>query len=366
MALINCPECGHKISDKAAACPSCGIKIAGNITCCPSCRHTYLTEAPQCPKCSYPNISKQHTPPPSSPAYSQDHGEKRGKGKKTALITIMAAIVIGAAGLYYHQHLKAGREFEEYRLAAQSNDINVVEQYLKAFPDAPQQHINAINARKGKLLQEEQDWKNALASQSTSIVQHYIDTHQDGRFLDDALGQLDSLDWETSKMADSDSAYQKYLEKHPDGKYFNEAEEAIRAIKNRIVTPEETLLVRQIFHQFFLAINEKNEAKLATMVNNILSTFLGKNGATKTDVLDFMKRIYKEDVVSMLWRVDKDLKINKREVGKNEYEYGVEFRAFQSIDRKDTSKERFATYKVTAKVSPDGKISEFNMNKIQK
>ena len=203
----------------------------------------------------------------------------------------MAVIVIGAAGLYYHQHLKAGREFEEYRLAAQSNDINVVEQYLKAFPDAPQQHINAINARKGKLLREEQDWKNALASQSTSIVQHYIDTHQDGRFLEDALGQLDSLDWETSKMADSDSAYQKYLEKHPDGKYFNEAEEAIRAIKNRIVTPEETLLVRQIFRQFFLAINEKNEAKLAAMVNNILSTFLGKSGATKTDVLDFMKRM---------------------------------------------------------------------------
>lgn len=28
MALINCPECGKKISDKAGACPNCGFPIA--------------------------------------------------------------------------------------------------------------------------------------------------------------------------------------------------------------------------------------------------------------------------------------------------------------------------------------------------
>ena len=28
MALINCPECGRQVSDKAAACPDCGYPIA--------------------------------------------------------------------------------------------------------------------------------------------------------------------------------------------------------------------------------------------------------------------------------------------------------------------------------------------------
>lgn len=28
MALIDCPECGHRVSDKAATCPSCGFGIA--------------------------------------------------------------------------------------------------------------------------------------------------------------------------------------------------------------------------------------------------------------------------------------------------------------------------------------------------
>ncbi len=30
MALLDCPECAHKVSDRAFACPSCGYPIAGN------------------------------------------------------------------------------------------------------------------------------------------------------------------------------------------------------------------------------------------------------------------------------------------------------------------------------------------------
>lgn len=30
MALINCPECGKEISDKAASCPNCGCPIAND------------------------------------------------------------------------------------------------------------------------------------------------------------------------------------------------------------------------------------------------------------------------------------------------------------------------------------------------
>lgn len=29
MALMNCPECGHEVSDKAEICTNCGYKIAG-------------------------------------------------------------------------------------------------------------------------------------------------------------------------------------------------------------------------------------------------------------------------------------------------------------------------------------------------
>jgi hypothetical protein len=29
MALIDCPECGHQVSDAAETCPSCGVRLSG-------------------------------------------------------------------------------------------------------------------------------------------------------------------------------------------------------------------------------------------------------------------------------------------------------------------------------------------------
>ncbi len=31
MALIDCPECGHEVSDKADACPSCGLRLTEQL-----------------------------------------------------------------------------------------------------------------------------------------------------------------------------------------------------------------------------------------------------------------------------------------------------------------------------------------------
>jgi hypothetical protein len=49
MALINCPECGKEISDKAASCPHCGNPI-----------YTKEEEYLCCPKCRSKNIHSQH------------------------------------------------------------------------------------------------------------------------------------------------------------------------------------------------------------------------------------------------------------------------------------------------------------------
>jgi len=33
MALVECPECGHEVSDKAKMCPNCGLPIGGGPLC---------------------------------------------------------------------------------------------------------------------------------------------------------------------------------------------------------------------------------------------------------------------------------------------------------------------------------------------
>lgn len=50
MALINCPECGKDISDKALSCPNCGCPI-GNKKFCKFCGEKIAKECVVCPKC---------------------------------------------------------------------------------------------------------------------------------------------------------------------------------------------------------------------------------------------------------------------------------------------------------------------------
>lgn len=55
MALINCPECGHQVSDKAATCPNCGVTLNQNVV-------VNVQASPQanngvkCPKCGGTNL----------------------------------------------------------------------------------------------------------------------------------------------------------------------------------------------------------------------------------------------------------------------------------------------------------------------
>ena len=41
MALINCPECGREISDKAASCPHCGVPITAQVEQSPESTHGF-------------------------------------------------------------------------------------------------------------------------------------------------------------------------------------------------------------------------------------------------------------------------------------------------------------------------------------
>ncbi|MBO5352320.1 MAG: zinc ribbon domain-containing protein [Lachnospiraceae bacterium] len=53
MALLSCPNCGGKISEKAWACPHCKLSM-NEIINCPECGETCLSENEYCPSCGYP------------------------------------------------------------------------------------------------------------------------------------------------------------------------------------------------------------------------------------------------------------------------------------------------------------------------
>ena len=70
-----------------------------------------------------------------------------------------------------------------------------------------------------------------------------------------------------------------------------------------------------------------------------------------------------EDVTNLNWFLTNDYKIKKREVGDEDYEYQVQFSAREEVQLTDGTK-KTNHFKINATVSPDGKVSAFNMSKI--
>lgn len=290
-----------------------------------------------------------------------------GKPKKnhTALIVaIILAIIVCAGCFYFYNNAKSSKEEEAYEFAMKSDDPLVLQTYLDNYKDAPIEHIDSITAHLEMLKQNDNDWNNAVVSGSKQALLDYLSKHPDSEHKAEAEHKIDSLDWVFASNQNTADSYNTYLQEHANGEHVEEATDALKQIKTKTVQPEEKDLVRLALRQFFQAVNSKSESSLEASVAPVLTNFLGKPDATKADVVTFMDKIYKDDIVNMTWRLGNDLKVDKKEVGEDEYEYTASISASQDIDRTDPTKEKHANYKITAKVGPDGLISAMSMTKI--
>jgi uncharacterized membrane protein YvbJ len=120
--LINCPECGHIVSDKAEICPNCGIKIAGNIT-------------PELPKDDEAKESGQE-----KNGKEGDSGKSGKNGLITLLVILIIAIVICGTAYYIYERITEGEENNAYVEAMQSKDTMLLEAFLLKYNNAPQAH----------------------------------------------------------------------------------------------------------------------------------------------------------------------------------------------------------------------------------
>ncbi len=396
MAIIKCPECGRQVSDKAPICPSCGVEIAGKVTTCPQCGCTYFTAIGHCPSCTQsstslvqseppvpptsqvpptppvpsmppvtspatpikpPTSGSRTTPPPPPPT------EKNKTTKKIVLFSFIFALIVCGGVYYLYSSANSEKEQEAYEYAMQSNDPSVLQSFLDNYKDADQAHIDSIRAHLNALMLSDSDWTNAVVSGSKTAIEEYLLKYPDSPHKQEAYNKIDSIDWQTAKNTDTAEGYQTYLDAHVDGNFISEAENAMKKAKSRDLQPEEKDMVSGLFRKFFQSINSRNEDGLTDTCEDILSSLLGKPSATKQDVITFMNKLYKEDVADMTWRLVNDFNIKKREVGDGDYEYQVVFSAQENVIHTDgnTSNDNF---KITATVSPDGKISSLNMARI--
>uniref|UniRef100_A0AB33JF72 Uncharacterized protein n=1 Tax=Prevotella sp. GTC17260 TaxID=3236796 RepID=A0AB33JF72_9BACT len=292
-----------------------------------------------------------------------ENNQKNGKRSSFILGFLIALLACGIF-FYFYTHTTGNKEKEAYEYAMKSTDPNVLQSYLDSYNDAPEEHRDSIIAHLSMLHSIDKDWTNAVVSNSKSMLEDYLAAHPDSPHKQEALSKIDSIDWETVSATNSIDAYNSYMEDHPSGEFFNQAKDAIKAIKAKTVQPEELQMISGSFRNFFHAIETRNEDALLSTVNNVLTSFLGKQDAIKSDVITFMHKIYKEDMTGMQWLLNNNYKISKKEVGEDEYEYTVTFSAIQNTEYTDASKNTQTKYRFNAKTGPDGKITELNMSRI--
>lgn len=406
MAIIKCPECGHQISDKAPVCPSCGVEIAGKITRCSYCGEIYLKGDIVCPHCHKAtggttsdntnirqggrqatsldpamtltrstsentrnglndgiNNNKAQKNANGNPAKGDDDGNNNNKkNRSTLIISILISLIVVGVCYYKYNSAQGNKEREEYEFAMKSDDPMILQTYLNNFKDAPKEHIDSISAHLKRLTQQDKDWSDALIRGSKSALNNFLETYPDSPHRQEALDKIDSIDWEQCKKMNVMELYQAYIENHADGMHYDEAVLALKSIKAEQVSTDEREGISNVFHRFFVSINSKDENGLTSTVNNLVN-FLGKQGATKSDIISFMHKLYKSDVRNMIWTLANDYNIQKKDNGDDTYEYTVSFKAKQDVEKTDNSKHS-TNFKINAKVNSEGKITDFSMTKI--
>lgn len=314
--LIKCPECGHEVSDQAPVCPNCGVKL-------------------------------HQKPKNNTPLY---------------IIIAILALAICGGGYWFYSSTQNDKEEVAYEKAMASGDMAEMQAFLDEYADAPQAHRDSIQSRMTMYNTEMREWNDVVISNSRSALQQYLDEHPDAVHAKDAIRMIDSIDWQSAVSASTPEALKSYIEGHPNGNYVDKANDMIRDMNATVVQPEERQMVSSLLKSFFQGVNMKDESRLTSTVNSLLTSFLGKQNATKSDVIMFMNKLWKEDVQNLNWRLNDDYEIEKKEVGNGEYEFTVTFSATEDVEKSSgTTENRF---RITARINPEGKIRDFNMSRV--
>ncbi|SFG11500.1 zinc ribbon domain-containing protein [Prevotella sp. KH2C16] len=371
MAIIKCPECGHNVSDKAPVCPSCGVEIAGKVSACPQCGNIYFKALPECPYCHHQTVmASAAAQPPHEPVEQPKHtntaptpSPRRKKGHGALWAGFLIALIVCGVFGYYYLDAKNARELEAYQFAMQSQDPDVLQNYLDNFKDAKQAHIDSVQTHLSLIRQGDQEWQNAIVSGSKAELEAYLEKYPGTSHKTEILHRIDSADWVQALSQNTSGALQRYLNQHPDGEHVDDANMAMKQLDASTVKPEERTAIVKLLRRFFQSINSKNEGELKETVSDNLSSFLGKIDATPEDVVTYMNKIYKSDVSNMNWHLNNDYKIDKEAVGEDEYEYSVRFSATQDIEKTDDTMQK-SHFRITTRVDKGGKISSMDMSKI--
>lgn len=323
--LINCPECGHQVSDQAKTCPSCGIEIAGKVKSRPQRKHrTAIT---------------------------------------VLIVSFIVALILVLLGVYFVRNQEQQNEMRAYENAMKSSEPQILENYLDMYADAPASHRDSIRTHLEALRRADTDWTDALVSNTRYAFERFLKLHPQSIHSVEADIKIDSLDWVAALNENTVEAFQAYLDRHNDGSYYDEARAKLEQLESQKLTPEDRQMVIQVCTAYFNALAQMDETALSATLAPVMTSFLHRANATKDDVIQYMQKLHEPDITRMEFTPNGDWNVEKLVLSEGRPLFKTTFTVAQHMDRSDENRETSAVYKVTAVVTPDHLITELNMKR---
>ena len=255
------------------------------------------------------------------------------------------------------------QEQRAYENALSCSEPVVLQNYLDMYVDAPLAHRDSIKLHLDALLKVERDWSDAVVNNSRFAFERFMKLHPESMHKVEAAIKIDSLDWQAALQENTAEAFKKYMSDHTDGANYDEASANYERLEAQKVTPEDRVVVSQLFTTYFNALSHRDETALAATLAPVLTSFLHRPNATKEDVRQYMEKLFESDVVRMEFTPNSDWTIEKINQGEGRYNYSVTFTVAQRVERGEEGHVESTAYKVTAQVSPEGRITELNMKR---
>jgi ribosomal protein L40E len=131
--MINCPECGAEISDKAKKCIHCGkvlIEEKASIKVCSECGKEAPADATECPYCGCPY--DEHVPKEVSVSVEQAANGQPKKKKRIKIIipivAVIAIIAVAVGGYVYNVKVVQPEKIEAQNKEIYDEAVGLLEQ----------------------------------------------------------------------------------------------------------------------------------------------------------------------------------------------------------------------------------------------
>ena len=288
---------------------------------------------------------------------------KHRAGITALIVAFVIALIVVFLGIYFMKTQEKQNELRAYMNAIQSSEPLVLQNFLDMYADAPREHCDSIKKHLEVLKKVDSDWTDALVHNTKFSFQQYISRYPQSVHNVEAKLKIDSLDWATADKENTAEAYKAYIDEHQDGAYYDEAHAKYEQLEAQKVTAEDRLLVNQVFSTYFNALAQRDESGLSSTLAPVLTSFLHRQNATIADVLQYMQKIHEDDIEKIVFTPNNDWAIEKQQQSDDRYAIVVKFTVAQHMERTDDSRETDVVYKIDAKLSPDGRISELNMKR---